>query len=613
MPQEKSWFFPSIGLRVYLNQYPFVFFFSFLCAFGWIFGAAPASCFINAHVSLKNVPDYSPWAYSFLLGIALFALLHLLTASPRFQGIPYRQGVFALGIGALYGFYLFMKSHDVTWIVFSHYFGATVLAAFLWPLIGWRLSPEEVHAYFWNFVENLLKSVLVYCALRAFLGWLLTDTTLIHYLRYSLNLNIPDPMNNYYQVAAAETSTFLVFPWYLLGSVGSFLNSPEKVKEDKWFFGPRIALGIALVVSVLYLLSGFTLIGPWRCNPARYFIDGCYFFPLFVLFSIGLVRMQKGPGFVKWRETYTRIIAGYSILFLSISGIFQNPYWGGIWDDLDFYSLFMLLWFIGVFAYFLLRPSAGWVRPVFALWTILVLTLAGPFNPSFLDVWEHQNALKSELSSAGMLKDGQLVKPQLPLNRSSFGPIQGELYWFAQNQDLNWLRKSFPPELGKLDWGKEKGYANLPQLLDWLGWVKPLPAYPGSKNFSIQSPKAGYGLRRLGEDDVQDFNIRQGQVKNHPNPNPGYFLGFPNSTQLLFVEFDGWHLGEIPLDSLAKRISKEAAKGSPKDKMPPKAMTLEFENKKVKVKLYFTNIYTYLDGEKLKILSGSGTLLARRK
>src|SRR5271170_790847 len=121
MAQEKSWFLPSVGFRVFLNQYPFDFLFSFLCAFGWIFGSAPASCFIDAQTQLKYIQDYSPWAYTFLFGIALFALLHLLTASPRLQKLKFRWGVYVLGIGALYGFYLFMKNHDVTWIVFSHW------------------------------------------------------------------------------------------------------------------------------------------------------------------------------------------------------------------------------------------------------------------------------------------------------------------------------------------------------------------------------------------------------------------------------------------------------------------------------------------------------------
>ncbi len=613
MAQEKPWFFPSIGFRVFLNQYPFVFFFSFLCAFGWIFGLGTASCFIDAHTLLKNVQGYSPWAYTFLFGIALFALLHLLVASPRLQKLKYRQAVYALGIGALYGFYFFIKNHDVTWIIFSHCFDSAALAAFLWPLAGWRFSREEIHSYFWNFVETLLKSVLVYCVLSAILSSILRDSGLVNYLKYSLHIDMPDFVNNYYGIAASETATFLVFPWYLLGSLERSLNSPEKAKEDKTVFGSRTALGIALMVSAFYIFTDFEFFIAWRRNIHRYFIDGNYLLPLSGLFSIGLIRLQKGPEFIKWRVIYTKIIAGLSILFLVFKGIFENPYWDGFWDDLDFYSLFILFWFIGVFIYFLFRERAGWVRPAFALWVMMVLTLAGPFNPSSLSVWEHQNILKKEMSDAGMLKDGLLVKSPLPLNSSTFGPIQGNLYWFGQNQGLNWLRKSFPPKLGNLDWSKEKTPANLPQLLDWLGWVKPQTPYPGSKTFSIQNPNVRYGLKRLGDWELQDFSFRQGQMKNHPNTYPGYFLGFPNSTQFLIIEFGGWILSEIPLSSLAKKISKEASKGTPIDKMQPKVMVLEFENKKIKIKFYFSSVSTYLDGKELKILSGSGILLAKRK
>ncbi len=613
MAEEKPWLFPSMGFRAFLNQYPFVFFFSFLCAFDWIFGSATASCFISAQTHLKVVQGYSPWTYTFLLGIALFALLHLLTESPRFQKLKYRQAVYALGIGALYCFYLFMKNQDITWIVFAHWFGAAALAAFLWPLVGWRLSPEEAHSYFWNFVEAFLKSVLVYFVLTAILSSIFGDGFLVAYLRYSLHIDLPYPVNNYYGIASSDTATFLVFPWYLLGNLGSFLNSPEKKKEESSVLGPRTAVGIASVVLVFYLFNGYVIFGPWWKHVTRYFVDGNYLLPLAGLFSIGVVRLQKGPWFIKWRGLYTKVISGLSILFLAFKGVIHNLYWGGIWEDLHFYSIFILLWFAGVFIYFLLRARAGWVWPAFALWVMMVLTLVGPFNPMSLSSWEHQNILKKEMSDAGILKDGQLVKPSPPLNQSTFGPIEGNLYWFSQNQGLNWLRKFFPPELGDLDWGKEKTRANLPKLLDWLGQAKPQPPYPNTKTFSIQNPGLRYGLKRLGDYELQDFYICQGQVKNNPQNYPGYFLGFPNLAQFLLIEFDGISLGEIPLDSLAKKIQREDAQGIPKDKMQPNAMTLEFENKKVEVKLYFSSVGTYLDGKQLKILSGSGVLVAIRK
>ncbi|HTC19215.1 MAG TPA: hypothetical protein VK859_00100, partial [bacterium] len=105
MEPQRPWFSPGLSFRAYLNQYPLVFLLSFLCAFGWVVHWAPASCFTEASVVLKRLPGYSPWVYTFLWGIALFAFLHLMAVSPLFQKLKHRVVVYVFGIGALYLFY----------------------------------------------------------------------------------------------------------------------------------------------------------------------------------------------------------------------------------------------------------------------------------------------------------------------------------------------------------------------------------------------------------------------------------------------------------------------------------------------------------------------------
>jgi hypothetical protein len=290
----------------------------------------------------------------------------------------------------------------------------------------------------------------------------------------------------------------------------------------------------------------------------------------------------------------------------------------GSWADLDFYAFFILQWFIGVFAYFLLRKDADWVRPVFSLWVLMTLTLVGPLSPSSLSIDDHEHTLKMEMTEVGMLKDGLLVKlPVLP-DHATLSQIQSGLYWLAQNEGLNCLRPSFPPELRDLNWNKGNPSVNFQHLLDWLGREPTNPnPYVTQKRFSIEtrvntvSSPASSGVKQLGDEEIQDFNFFQGQVV--PSRNPGYFLGFPNQTQFLILYFDGQPLGEISLESMIPKLVHYDVNDILRSQVKPKDMVLEYKNKKVKLKLFFSNLVVYTEDGKRKIRMGSGTLLAKRK
>ena len=257
------------------------------------------------------------------------------------------------------------------------------------------------------------------------------------------------------------------------------------------------------------------------------------------------------------------------------------------------------------------------MRPVFSLWVLMTLTLAGPLNPSCLSIDDHESVLKKEMTEAGMLKEGYLVKlPVLP-DRAVLRQIQNGLYWLAQNEGLNWFRSSFPPELRDLDWSKGNPSINFQHLLDWLGREPINNPYVTQKKFSIQARVNGVsqpglpGVKQLGDEEMQDFNISQGQLV--PNRNPGYFLGFPNQTQFLILYFGGQSLGEIPLDSLIPKLAHYDINDTLRSQVRPKDMIVEYKNGNVRVKLFFSFLNTYRENGKLKIRSGNGVLLAKRK
>ncbi|HTC19663.1 MAG TPA: hypothetical protein VK859_02375, partial [bacterium] len=393
-------------------------------------------------------------------------------------------------------------------------------------------------------------------------------------MRYSLGVGAPDPVNDYYGIAASETATFLIFPWYLLGSLERSLNPFPKAINGNPFFGPRTTLGVVIAVLPFYFLEGLRLFGQWRVYQASYFFGGKFLPLLLALFSVGLVRLQKGERFTRWGRLYTQVISGFSILFLFLILILKNNYStrDGVWSDLDFYGFFTLEWFIGVFMFFIFRRDGGWARPALALWMLTALTLGGPLNPSSLSKQEHANALKKELSEAGLLKDGFLVKPAALPDRSIFGPVQNNLYWFSQNGGLNWMRESFPPEFRVLDWNKEKSPSLLPGLLEWMGQPQVKINNPPVETFSIKA--ASPWTRQLGNEVLQDFNIREGEVVPYRNQD-GYFFCFPKLTQFLMVFHEGQLLGQIPLEGLAQKLEKYDGNGGLRSGVRPRDMFLE--------------------------------------
>jgi hypothetical protein len=616
--QQRFWLPPGLSFRAYLKKYPFVFLFSFICAFCWIPNSGTAWFLINATTILKNIPGYSPWTYAFLFGIPFFSLLHLLAASPLLQKFKYPVALYALGIDILYGFYVYLSDNKVTWLVFSHFFDTAGLAAFLWPLAGWKLSRGEVQGYLWNFVTGLLNGFLAYFTLTGIFTWipLVLAVSFYDFFFSTFHVTLPNQINEFIG-PASQTAAFLAFPWYLLGGLEKTLGSAEKPQGWGAPLGPRISFGLRLLVFAGYLFEGFKMFQQWRTHQANYFFDEKILLLFLALFSIGLVSEQRGNRFEIGRRTYTKIISVLSISLLLFAGFLHHAEWNGTWSGLDFYSFFFLQWFIGVFAYLLFRKEKVWVGPVLSLWVLLALTLAGPLNPENLSIRDHENNLKSIMTETGMLKEGLLVKlPTLP-DRGSLNQIQNGLYWFAQNGGLNWLKHSFPPELQDLDWDKEKSYSLLPRLLDWLGREKPLTPYLHQNFFSIKPPsiqKGSVRVQQLGDDELQDFNMNQGSAAPFVSSNSnGYFLGFPKQTQILFVFYDGQPLAEVPLEKLAQRLAKYDITDALRRRVNPKDMTLEYENKKVELKFYFSNVSTYSEDGKLKIRNGTGVLLAKRK
>jgi hypothetical protein len=614
--QQSSWFHPGLSFRGYLNKYPFVFLFSFLCAFCWV-AQWGTVWFFDGTMTLNRIAGYSPWVYSFFLGVTFFAFLHLVLASPLLQNFKYHVVVYVLGLASLYGFYNYLLEHDMTWSYFAHWFDMAGLAAFLWPLAGWKLTKEASHSYIWNFLRSLIKAYIVYlivASLFIFIPMIAGGpiTNFIYdYLHWRLQFQA---QINLFTGPASQTASFLIFPWYLLGGLEQTVNPSEKTGEGSAVPGPRAVLWFSLVTLVFYLFESYKLFLQWRSHQNNYFMDEKLIPLLSTIYCIGLVLNQKGNAWEKWGTLFVKFASAFTIVFIALSEAVKNHnnFYGG-WSEADVYSFMTMLWFIGVFAYFFFRKDPGWVKPVLCLWVLMAIALVGPLNPSNLSRWDHETILKKKMTEAGLLKNGLLVKPAAKMEPAAFLPIQNCLYWFDQNEGLNWFRSSFPQELRDLNWGKEKIPANLNLLLEWLGKEKqPNPAgkpyFSNSGNFSI-GPLPNR-MQLVGDYELQTFYMPQ---RLQPHRENGYCLDLPMLSETLTVFFNNQLLGKISIKGLARKLAKYDTTDEMRQKVKSKDMMLVYENDKLKIKLYFSNIRTFKAQGELKIISGNGVLMAKRK
>lgn len=616
MIQKRPWFYPGLNFEAYINKYPFVFLLSLPCALGWIFNCYTPWFLANPPTTLNSIGQYSSLVYTAFFGIPFFALLRLMLASPRLKKFTFHTTVYTLGILALYGIYIYLSRPTVPmWIDFLHLFLLAALAAFLYPLWGWKHSINQVRAYPFYFLEGIIRGFAAYFFVGGIAIW---STYLAHqgigtYLWPNRLFNSLPNDPNHIVSSASQFATFLVFPWYILGCMEDVLNPKEETSPEVRLIGPRFTLTIVIVVVAGYLLEVLKIFKQITAHQSNYFFDEKFVFLVLALISIYMASLQK-EGFEKLKGTYRKTLSAVSIGLLLAWYCLFRPYSASYHGSLDYYAFYCGIWFGLIFAYFLFKKEPEWVRPAFSLLALMIFTVAGPLNPMNLALQDEgkylEKMIKERLNSEGVLKDGVMTKSASP-NPRVFNGLQWTFREDAQLEGLNWLRNSFPPELRSLNWDKENSVSLLPKLWDWLGLQQfSNPYYP---RYYFSNSRATNGLQKeFWGIQEQDFNCRQGLVVPRKGSR-GYFLAFPDNSQSVTLTFKGRALAKINLEKLAKILRKYDYNETVRKWIPPKDMSLEFENQKVKVALLFNSVNAVQENGTYVIKSGSGTLIVKLK
>jgi hypothetical protein len=611
MVQKRFWFFPDIDLLTYIRKYPLVFIASLLSALFW-FPEFLIRIYLHAPRGNGDLPGYSFYLDSLYFGIPFFALLHLFLSDRRLQLSKYRVLVQGLGLLALYGFFAYFSGADAldTSKAYRQFVMAACLAVLLFPLAEMWDSAEKRWAYFTNLAVTSVSACLFWVASTMLLDLVISHIPTIKWGSYMPSGEIPP-----------EMSAYLIFPWYFMGALDRAIRPKQGTKEKGMVLDRRIVIGGVLLVALFYLFDAFVLIKGWigHKSLSDEFFDNTLVYTVIALGSFILMvpmNLRNAPG---WMTFYQKWVSGISIPLLVYAAYDHfHPLGTEPWSIATYSDFFLVLWLVGTFCYFLLKDDPSWKWPALAGLAMLVVTLAGPLSPWELSYGEHRRCLEGSLKDAGMLSGGHVVKPATEPDKKLYAKIIRDINWITQNAGLNRIQGLFTQDLAVLrksaegnSWSDSERVAE--SLMEMVGVQQcDVFNFPSLTTTYMATRQKTLDVSGFGEYEVLNFSggcpINPSQEKEKH-----YVTGLSGENEILAIKYGDEFVADIPLAKLTQNLMKYDYSQITRLRVPQREMTLDYENKKIKVRIYFFKVHAFKVGDRLKVSSGEGALLAKRK
>lgn len=612
MQSKTAWLFPEIDLPNYVKKYPFVFFFSFLSAFSLSLGTL-VHMFLGQRVDIP-LPGSDTMIRCFQLGIPLFALLHLLLEMPRPKWIKTPAVVHALGFVILYLCfnYFVNNEHLDTSAAYGHLYLLLLGAALCLPLLKMTNSPSRQWVYLSKLLIGLSGAVLLTLAVSFFLQKVLAHIPW-PYISYFL---MDDSYGNVLGNSMVRT---LVFPWYLIGAVHQALNSGEEREEEGLAIGPYVLYGAMFLVLAGYLVDVLMAANDLASLSLESdeFLYGIFTTCILAYGSFLLmipVRLKEDQS---WITQYQKTISAVSIPIIFFAGWILLK--GANYGELpSYYFLYGLAWFVFAFVYSFFKPKAGLARPVFLLLALMALSWGGPLSVRELSFRHHRASLGQKLAENGMLQNGKVVKPQAPLDAKKYGELENDLIAIATNFGLDRLQGWFNQDLshfGMIEspYGSgNNGPQNAQMLLQMIGVQQcdTVVATNQPKNFSAKREGV---LNVAGYDQLQRFYLSAACPVLTPKNRDKYLVSLSGENELLTVQYNGNYVVDISLQKIEQVVKAHDYSEVFQRDIPQEDMSVEFENQKVKAKVYFDYVEAFKTGNNYKVSGGEATLLIKQK
>jgi len=619
MQSKTVWLFPEIDLPTYIKKYPFVFFFSFLSAFSLALGTL-VHMFLGQNVDIP-LPGSDTLIRCVKLGIPLFALLHLLTEKPRIKWIKTPAVVHALGFVALYLFFNYFLDREYldTSAAYEHLFLLLVGAGLCLPLLDMTGSPRRQWVYLSKLLIGLAGAILFTLAVSFFL-----QRILIHIPWRYISYFLQD--DSYGSVLGNSMVLTLVFPWYLIGAVHRALDGGEEGEDAGLVIGPKVLYGAMFLVLIGYLVDGLMAANDLASlsEESDEFLYGIFTTFLLAYGSFLLMIPLRLKEDQSWITQYQKIISAVSLVILVYAGwvLLKGDNFG---EMPSYYFLYALAWFAIVFAYSFFKPKAGMAFPALLLLTLMVISWEGPLSVRELSFRYHRASLGQKLAENGMLQNGKVVKPPGPIDAKKYGALENDLTAIASNFGLDRLQPWFTQDLssfGKMDnsYGSARyGYSernNGPQnaqlLLQMIGVQQCDTMVATNQPKSFSAKREGV-LNVAGYDQLQQIYLSNVCPVLSPENRDKYLVSLSGQNELLMVQYNGNYVVDIPLQKIEQVLKAHDYSEVFQMGIPQEEMSVEFENSKVKAKVYFGHVEAFKVGATYKLSSGQATLLIKRK
>jgi len=622
---QRFWFFPALDFWSYVKKYPFVFLFSLLSAFSGIVDLA-------FHLILLQRQDIVvPGFYSLVrclqLGLPLFALIHLGLNSPLLK--KWRSpGIWnSLGLCLLFVFFLHFTGTDVLDDSFQFVQVLTffILAVLLLPTLQRLDSPSQQWAYLTDLVLTTASAFLVFSVFGT-----LFDFIYSHFPATILSNFLENPgIDN--MGFSKSFMICLILPWYFMGCLDKNLDPKQKAESEGAAIGTALAYSaivgvlIGFVLDAILLLSWFFSKDPITPEYVYFLICSC----LMGLASLVMLTPLNSGKNESWIGDYRRIVAGFSLLVLAY-GIFALFKAGQQWDsfgysqDVTFLTagypqLILSLWLFGSMVYYFLKKEASWAKPGWALLILMGLTLFGPLSPQDVAFRKHRADLEKIFKDAGMLKDGHVVKPAASLDREPYNKLQEEIGSIASFCGLSRLQPWFTFDLKPLESVEENekqsgGYLVASRLIQALGVEE--------CNTVDYKQSARHFMTKYGENIFDIAGFSQQQTINFGPGCPliqmgvndkSFVTGLTDQNRKLTLQYGSKFLADIPLGKVCEKLKAYDYNEIIRSKVPQEDLVVEYEDPKLKVKIYLRSVEAFKTGEEIRITSGNGILLVQPK
>jgi hypothetical protein len=609
MTDRQLWLFPTLDLRSYIKRYPLVFLFSLAGAFSALLNTL-AHLLMIQYVEIPIV-GFNSVVRCMGLGVPLYGLLHLAQDSLNLKKSRSPLVLFALGLVLLFLLLQYFLDHSTIDLsaFTTHLYLFLILACLCLPLLRNAGDVGRQWAYLSGLVMSGAGALLLSWA-ASFFFRIVIEHISIPYFSYFL------PEEGYNNPFGDNTLLFLILPWYLMGALGKFTKEKGPEPEPALGIGPVFLYSTMVLVLLGFFIDWMTMAycaATWKLVEGDY-TYGLTFTLLLAYFSYLLLIPARLQQMEKWILGYQRIVSWSAFPILLFTGLVlvKGERFG---DWADFAFLYGLLGFAWVFAWSLARPRSGLAAPALGLLLMMGFSLAGPLSVRELSFHHYRGQLAKLFQAAGMLQGGKLVKPAAPLAKEDYILLDNDLAVIGSQFGITRLQDWFGFDLkvyeNKEEQYQEGAWQNSTQLLQAMG-VSECDVMVSNEPLNFRVKREG-PLNIAGYDQEQRIYLGGNCPVAGPDNWDQYLLSFSNQNESLTVQYRGKFLADIPLQKIEQVLKAHDYSEIFRSKIPQEDLSVEYENGKVKMKVYFQTVLAFKYGDGYRVSGGSGVLLIKQK